>query len=49
MPLSKYFSGNGEKVMLNMIREYGREDAKRVFYATANKQHQKPKKARRRR
>lgn len=37
MPLSKYFSGGGEKVMNNMKKEYGKDKAKSVFYATANK------------
>jgi|RhiMethySRZTD1v2_1073278.scaffolds.fasta_scaffold77559_2 hypothetical protein len=38
MPLSKYFGGHGAKVMKSMQAEYGAEKAKRVFYATANKQ-----------
>lgn len=37
MPLSKYFSGSGEKVMKSMKKTYGAEKAKEVFYATANK------------
>lgn len=37
MPLSKYFSGHGEKVMSSMRKTYGAEKAKKVFYATANK------------
>ena len=44
MPLSKYFSGSGEKVMKNMKKEYGEEKGKRVFYATANKNKKKDKK-----
>lgn len=38
MPLSKYFQGDGEKVMASMKKTYGPEKAERVFYATANKQ-----------
>lgn len=34
MPLSKYFGGHGSEVMANMVKEYGPEKAKRVFYAT---------------
>lgn len=41
MPLSKYFSGSGEKVMKNMKKEYGEEKGKKVFYATANKRKKK--------
>jgi hypothetical protein len=37
MPLSKYFSGHGEKVMSSMKKQYGEEKGKKVFYATANK------------
>lgn len=37
MPLSKYYSGKGEKVMSNMKKEYGDKKGKQVFYATANK------------
>lgn len=37
MPLDKYFSGSGEKVMRNMVGEYGAKKGKQVFYATANK------------
>lgn len=37
MPLSKYFSGHGEKVMSNMKKEYGEKKGKEVFYATSNK------------
>lgn len=42
MPLSKYFSGGGEKVMANMKKQYGEEKGKRVFYATANKRKNRP-------
>lgn len=38
MPLSKYFSGHGEKVMSAMKKEYGSKKGESVFYATANKQ-----------
>lgn len=41
MPISKYFGGNGEKVMANMTKEYGSKKGKSVFYATANKQKKK--------
>lgn len=37
MPLPKHYVGKGEKVMDAMKRRYGK-DAKRVFYATENKQ-----------
>lgn len=37
MPISKYFSGNGTKVMAAMKKEYGAKKGKQVFYATANK------------
>jgi hypothetical protein len=33
-PLSRYYSGAGEKVMANMKREYGPKKGKQVFYAT---------------
>jgi len=33
MPLTK----TGKKVMKSMEKEYGKEKAKKVFYATANK------------
>lgn len=36
MPLNKHYKGHGEKVMSNMIKEYGPDKAKRVFYATEN-------------
>lgn len=46
MPISKYFSGNGNKVMANMTKEYGPTKGKQVFYATANKKKKKkPKNA----
>ena len=37
MPISKYFKGSGEKVMKNMMKEYGKKKGKSVFYATAQK------------
>lgn len=37
MPLDKYFKGKGEKVMAAMKKQYGDKKAKKVFYATANK------------
>ncbi len=40
MPLSKHFSGRGEKVMSDMKKRYG-ERAEEVFYATENKQKHK--------
>jgi len=36
MPISKYYKGKGEKVMASMKKQYG-SNAKKVFYATANK------------
>ena len=39
MPISKYFKGEGEKVMASMKKTYkDPEKAEQVFYATANKQ-----------
>jgi hypothetical protein len=42
MPVDKYFGGHGEEVMASMKTTYankgGAKKAKRVFYATANKQ-----------
>ncbi len=37
MPISKYYSGHGKKVMASMKKTYGGEKGKQVFYATANK------------
>lgn len=42
MPVSKYYKGHGDQVMSNMKREYGSDEGKRVFYATANKKKMKP-------
>ena len=44
MPLSGYYHGKGRKVMKAMKARYGAEKGERVFYATANKRKQKPKK-----
>ena len=44
MPISKYYSGHGEKVMKEMKKEYGPKKGERVFYATANKKGQTPPK-----
>lgn len=44
MSLSKYFKGNGEKVMTAMKKEYGDKKGKQVFYATANSKKDKKKK-----
>lgn len=37
MPISKYFKGHGKEVMSKMMKEYGKEKGKEVFYATSNK------------
>lgn len=49
MPLSKHYGGHGEEVMANMMKEYGAEKGKSVFYATENKKKtaEKVKRARR--
>lgn len=44
MPISAYFGGKGKQVMNDMQDRYGDNKGKSVFYATANKQDQKPKK-----
>ena len=41
MPISKHYGGHGEKVMKNMMEQYGGEKGKRVFYATENKRKKK--------
>jgi len=46
MPINKYFKGHGDEVMRNMEKEYGPEQGKRVFYATANKRKKKRSKRR---
>lgn len=44
MPISAYFGGKGKKVMSSMQDQYSEDKGKQVFYATANKNDQKPKK-----
>jgi len=36
MPISEYYGGHGEEVMAKMVAKYGKKQANRVFYATAN-------------
>ena len=43
MPRSEYFHGHGDEVASDMQKQYGSR-WKEVFYATANKKGQKPKK-----
>lgn len=43
MPVSKHYSGHGTEVMKAMLKTYGKEKAKRVFYATENKKKGKKK------
>ena len=48
MPLNKYYSDSGKKVMASTKKTYSSpEKAKRVFYATANKRGENPGKRRR--
>ena len=42
MPISRYFGGHGEEVMKAMKQEYGPAQGESVFYATANKEGEKP-------
>lgn len=42
MPIKKYFGGHGSEVMQQMVAAHGEKTGKREFYATANKQGQKP-------
>jgi hypothetical protein len=50
MPLSKHYKGHGDEVMSAMKRTYGDSDtAKRVFYATENKNKKNKRKAARKR
>ncbi len=42
MPVGAYFGGNGQKVKRQMRKKYGKKAGDRVFYATANKQAQRP-------
>lgn len=44
MPKSEYFKGKGSQVYKKMVEKYGKEKGERVFYATANKMKQAPKK-----
>lgn len=44
MPISRYFKGHGSEVMADMKDRYGDKKGESVFYATANKRGQKPKK-----
>ena len=44
MPISKYYGGHGSEVMAAMKKEYGGKKGESVFYATANKRKQTPKK-----
>lgn len=44
MPIEKYFKGSGGRVMREMLKRYGKEKGKRVFYAVANKSGMKGKK-----
>jgi hypothetical protein len=47
MPLSKHYKGHGAEVMSAMKHTYGdSEKAKRVFYATENKNKKKAKRKR---
>lgn len=49
MPVSKHYSGHGDKVMRAMKKTYGDpETAKRVFYATENKRKNEKKSSRKR-
>lgn len=48
-PVSSYYGGEGRTVMKNMKEEYGDDEGKRVFYATANKQAKKSSKKKSRR
>lgn len=42
MPINKHYAGHGDEVMSSMKRTYGdSEKAKRVFYATENKNKKK--------
>ena len=47
MPLSRYYSGEGKKVMASMKKQHGPEKDKEVFYKTANKRGENPSKRRR--
>jgi hypothetical protein len=43
MPVSEHYKGHGDEVMSSMKKTYDPETAKRVFYATENKQKSKKK------
>lgn len=43
MPLDKYFGGHGRQVMAELKKKHGAKAGERIFYATANKRTQKPK------
>lgn len=38
MPISEEFGGEGTSVMSKMVKKYGSDKGKKVFYATLNKQ-----------
>ena len=42
MPIGKYFGGKGAGVLKSMEKTYGPDKGKQVFYATAQKEGQKP-------
>lgn len=49
MPVKRHYKGHGDEVMASMRKTYGdTETAKRVFYATENKQKQRAKSSRKR-
>ena len=43
VPVGKHYQGHGDEVMASMQKTYDPETAKRVFYATENKQKNKAK------
>jgi len=43
VPIGKHYQGHGDEVMASMQKTYDPETAKRVFYATENKQKNKAK------
>ena len=44
MPIRAYYGGHGTAVMKAMKAKYGPKAGERVFYATANKKKQTPRK-----
>lgn len=46
MPIKAYYGGHGRKVMAAMRKTYGKKKGTSVFYATANKTGQAPKRRR---